>query len=266
MATPAQSVDTGMELHDLLSDPDFPRRAPKRRDPARETEALRRLARLFASRPEVVLQELCDIAVESCGADSAGVSLEVPDPNPAEARFRWVAIAGSFAQYIHGTTPRFYSPCGTCLDRNAPQLYRVTKPYYDFLGVEAEPIVDGLLIPWVAGNTRGTLWMISHTNTEAFHIDDYQLLRALADFAAIAVRHRNQQETLLRQAEAAAAAAMANNLAHKINNPLQSLTNTVFLAGQGGENVPQLLQQASAELDSLSSCVRELLNLHFPSR
>lgn len=252
-----------MELHDLLSDAAFPQRTPKHRDPAREAVALRRLAHLFASRPEVVLQELCNIAVESCGADSAGISLEVPNPDPAEARFRWVAIAGSFAQYLNGVTPRFYSPCGTCLDRNAPQLYRVTKPYYDFLGVEADPIVDGLLIPWVADDTRGTLWVVSHTNPEAFDIDDYQFLRSLANFASIAVRYRRQQEELVHQERAAAAAALANRLAHQINNPLQSLTNILFLAVQNEADSRSYVLQASQDLEELSRLVKASLALPF---
>jgi hypothetical protein len=38
----------------------------------------------------------------------------------------------------------------------------------------------------------------------------------------MAIRHKRQQKSLLQQAKAAAAAEMANKLAHKINNPLQN--------------------------------------------
>lgn len=49
------------------------------------------------------MQELVDNAVTCCGADSAGVSLE--EPNEAgEPTFRWVAVSGSFAQYLRGRT------------------------------------------------------------------------------------------------------------------------------------------------------------------
>ena len=54
-----------------------------------------------------------------------------------------MAVAGSFSQYLNGTTPRFYSPCGTCLDRGVPQRYAVTEPYYNFLGITAQPIREG---------------------------------------------------------------------------------------------------------------------------
>jgi len=252
-------VDTGIEICDLRSTPAFFERPSHPHNLARNAEALRRLAHLFAKEPESILQELVDLAVEYCCADSAGVSLEVP----TEEKFRWVAIAGSFASFLHGTTPRFYSPCGTCLDRGSPQLYRVSKPYYDYLGIQAEPITDGILIPWTAGNMRGTFWAVNHHSSVAFDKDDLALLESLADFAAIAVRHQAHEAELLRQAEISAAAAMANELAHQINNPLQSLTNTVFLAAQGGEQSKQFAAQAVRDLADLSARVRDLLNLPF---
>jgi len=145
-----------------------------------------------------------------------------------------VAIAGSFAQYLDETTPRFFSPCGTCLNSGRAQLYRVTKPYYDYLGVTAEPITDGMLIPWVSEKLRGTIWAVAHQSRENFDIGDYELLNTLAGFISIAVRHQVQEEALRKQAADAATAAKTNELAHKINNPLQSMTNTVYLAEQRG--------------------------------
>jgi GAF domain-containing protein len=251
-------IDTGMELRDLLADAEFAERARKTRNPKRESAALRRLARVFADKPEVVLQELVDIAVEFCGADSAGISLEELDAADGP-RFRWVAISGSFAQYLQGTTPRFFSPCGTCLNSGRAQLYRVTKPYYDFLGVTAEPITDGMLIPWVSEKMRGTIWAVAHQHRETFDPDDYELLNTLAEFVSIAVRHQAQEKVLRQQAQEQARAVLTNELAHKINNPLQSLTNTVFLAGKGDTESQAHLQQAAKELSSLSELVRKLL-------
>lgn len=253
------NADSGMEMRDLLSDPDFSSRPLHRREPNREYLALCRLARLFAERPETFLQELVDLAVEFCGADSAGVSLEEPDEKSAP-RFRWVAVAGSFAQYLNGTTPRFYSPCGTCLDSGKAQLYRVTQPYYDFLGVEAKPITDGLLIPWAAENIRGTIWAVAHGSSESFDVEDYRLLSALGDFVAIAMRHEAHEKDLRQRMQELASARRANALAHEINNPLQSLTNTLYLARSGGEEAQAYLSQAEQELQILSELVRRLLS------
>ena len=86
-----------------------PARTGKKRDYHQPFDALRRLTQVFAERPHDVLQELVNVAVSCCGADSAGISLA--EPNEAgEQTFRWIAIAGSFKPYLGGRTPRFFSP------------------------------------------------------------------------------------------------------------------------------------------------------------
>ena len=249
-------LDSGFVLRDLLTDREFTLRARKARNANRESMALRRLSRLFAESPETVLQALVDTAVEFCGAESAGISLEEPEGGT----FRWIVVAGSFARYLGGRTPRNYSPCGTCLDSGRAQLYRVTKPYYEYLGVTAEPIVDGMLIPWSNEFLRGTLWAVSHDSAEAFGPDDYELLNSLADFASIVLRHQHQNKLLRESERTKGVAEMAHKLAHRINNPLQSLTNTIFLARNNQDNVGEYLAQAEADLQRLSQQVARLLN------
>lgn len=248
--------ESGMRLRDLLSDGEFRRRARKNRLENRESIALRRLARVFAEEPETVLQELVNVAVEFCGADSSGISLEEPE----SATFRWIVVAGSFARYLNGRTPRNYSPCGTCLDTGRPQIYQLRQPYYDFLGVEAEPILEGLLIPWTNEFMSGTLWAVSHKGDEVFSFEDYELLSSLGDFASIILRNQYQQKLLHEDERNRAVAELANRMAHRINNPLQSLTNVIFLARHGGENQEELLSQAENDLKELSSQVAKLLN------
>ena len=202
MTAESSQLDTGMDLRDLLSDGAFRVRPKQRRDPARSASAFRQLSRLLAKDEESVLQELVVSAVEFCGADSAGISLEEPE----NGTFRWVAIAGSFEKYLDGRTPRTYSPCGTCLDSGRPQLYSVTRPYYDFLGVTAEPISDGILIPWSNDCLKGTVWAVSHSSSEAFDFNDYEFLKSVADFSSMILRHQARQR-LLQEAESAKAAA-----------------------------------------------------------
>jgi nitrogen-specific signal transduction histidine kinase len=111
--------------------------------------------------------------------------------------------------------------------------------------------------------TRGTIFIMAHGRTEAFDKDDGQMMRVLADFAAMAVRHQRQQHALLQQAKAAAAAAMASNLAHKINNPLQGLMNVAYLAanGESCQDAKTLGQELSVDLRRLSALVTESLAL-----
>jgi hypothetical protein len=179
-------ADPGFEMHDLLDSPEFTRRQLDRRSTSREQAALSQiLQRLSTGSLEAALQELVECAVEYCGADSAGVSLEEPD-GKGGGQFRWIATAGSFRKYLNGTTPRNFSPCGVCIDENRPQWYKVTKPYYDFLGVVADPITDGMLVPWKSDTKSGTIWAVSHKPEPVFQMDDYLMLRRLADLISIA--------------------------------------------------------------------------------
>ena len=183
--------ECGMDLWDLLEDPDFQKRPIRTKDASLQISAFQRLAAVFAEDVEAAAHELVTSAVNCCGAQSAGISLEEPDAS-GELHFRWIAVAGTFAKFLHGTTPRFFSPCGTTLNRGRAQLYTVGKDYYDFLGIEAEPITDGILIPWDTGSHRGTIWAVSHRPGPFFDFDDYRLLDALAYFAAVAIREQHQ--------------------------------------------------------------------------
>jgi nitrogen-specific signal transduction histidine kinase len=103
---------------------------------------------------------------------------------------------------------------------------------------------------------------MAHTRAEAFDLEDCRLMQTLADFAALGIRQQKQHKLLLEQARIAAAASMANQLAHKINNPLQSLTNLLYIAVEGQPSDSQNLgKQALAELETLSSLVSQLLAL-----
>lgn len=259
---PANSHESGMEMRDLLSDSAFLSRTRKKRDYQQPFDAMRRITQVFAERPEDVLQELVNETVTCCGADSAGISLEEPDEQ-GRPTFRWVAIAGSFERYLNGRTPRAYSPCGTCLDANRPQLYRLNQPYYDFLGVTADPITDGMLIPWETDSFRGTIWAVAHGSREAFDPQDYELLKSMADFVGIILRQRVTEARARLAARSEASLARAHSMAHQINNPLQSLTNTLLLASQGGPETPTFIDTAMHELRLLSDRVRKLLALKY---
>jgi hypothetical protein len=141
----------------------------------------------------------------------------------------------------------------------------VGQRFFDLMGIEAPLVTDGILLPWRVDETRGTIFIMAHDRSEAFDQDDYRMMQMLADFAAMGIRQQNQQNLLLEQASTAAAAAMANDLAHKINNPLQSLTNILYLAAEGhaGGEARQVGQQALGDLERLSALVKKLLALPY---
>lgn len=252
--------DNGLEVLDLDTHPEFTARRLHPRDVALQMEGLRRLTRSFVQNPDTILQELVNAAVELCGADSAGISLETDDKSD-ENYYHWVATAGQYNGFLNAVLPRYPSACGICLERGKPQLFRVRQRFFDIMGIEAPLVTDGILLPWQVENTRGTIFIMAHGRTAAFDKDDGQMMRVLADFAAMAVRHQMQQQALLQQAKSAAAAAMANDLAHKINNPLQSLMQIAYLAaeGQSDHTTKTLGQEFSADLRRLSAVVTESL-------
>jgi hypothetical protein len=252
------TTDTGMDTQHLFTSADFMSRKLRPDDAERKIRVLRRIADLLAERPAGALQELVNIAVDECHGDSSGVSLEEQTAE-GPIRFRWVVVAGSFSRYLGGTTPRDYSPCGTCLDRNSPQHYRLYKPYYDFLGVTADPILDGILIPWHGGGVAGTIWLVSHRSAMEFDLSDYELLAMIADIVAIALRFQDRETAARNHDLQEGREERSSELAHVINNPLQGVSNSIFLAEQNPGDCADYLRTAAQELKRLSGLVAQML-------
>ena len=252
----------GIEVADLDQSAGFTDRRIHVRDPIIQMQGMQRLTRAFLERPETLLQELVDLAVDLCGADSAGVSIETGS-NDDKTFYRWVATAGKYSIFQDAFLPRSPSACGVCLERGLPQHFRVSQQFFDLMGISAPLVTDGVLLPWQADSMRGTIWIMAHDRSEAFDLEDCRLMQVFSDFAAMAHRHDSQHRSMLQHATTAAAAAMANNLAHEINNPLQSLTNLVYLAAEApdGTDGKELAKVLSGSLKRLSSLVGELLAL-----
>jgi hypothetical protein len=257
-----QLEEVGLEVTDLTDEAAYAHRRLHLRNGSAQMGELHRLAVAFVQSPETILTELVNAAVRLCGADSAGISIE-REGKTEEQYYHWIATAGEYTAFLNATLPKYPSACTVCLERGTPQLFRVDKRFFDILGVEAALVKDGILLPWQVEKMRGTIFIISHSNDEAFDSEDLHLMQVLANFAAMGVRQQRQQERLLKQAAATAAMSMANDLAHQINNPLQSLTNVLFLAkqtdGVGDEKSLAIrLEDDFARLTSLTKILLEL--------
>jgi two-component sensor histidine kinase len=264
MSTPFFSslADTGLEVLDLQSDTAFAGRHLPVRDVAKQMEGMRRMANAFVDSPDTILQELVNAAMELCDADSAGISMEQAEESD-DKFYQWVATAGQYARFLNATLPRTPSACGICLERGRPQIFSVSQRFFDIMGIVAPTVTDGMLLPWQVEEMRGTIWIMAHERTMAFDGNDCRVMQVMADFAAVAVRYQRQQAALMKLTAAASAAAMANELAHQINNPLQVLTNVAYLASRddsgGGSKV--LADELSAQIQRLSILVGKLLQL-----
>jgi DNA-directed RNA polymerase specialized sigma24 family protein len=252
-------AESGLEVLDLHSDRAFAQRQRHVRDVALQIEGMNRLARAFVDSPTTILQELVTVAIDLCGADSAGISVERKGGTDDDF-WHWVATAGQYSGFVDAKLPRYPSACGLTLELGRPQIFRVTKRFFDLLGVQAPTVTDGMLLPWQAEETRGTVWIMAHGRTEAFDGEDCEMMQALSNFAATGMRLQRQQKLLMEQARATGATAMAHSLAHQINNPLQGLMQTVFLTGRGDAESEVFAKQAMGDLIKLSDLVKQLLS------
>lgn len=159
------------------------RRTPRASRPITERRALSRLSHALAENPQEIFQTLTDVAVEACDADSAGIS--ILEKGEDGLRFRWRAISGRYAQHLGGMTPRDFSPCGTTIDRNSPQLVCQPGRYFSYFNEVDPPICEGLLVPFSLGDKPvGTVWIVAHDDRRKFDLEDTRILTTLASFAA----------------------------------------------------------------------------------
>jgi hypothetical protein len=82
-------------------------------------------------------------------------------------------------------------------------------------------------------------------------------LTSLAAFARSVIAKDQVESCRLVAERVGAAARMANELAHAVNNPLQALTNALYLMGsEPGEH----LQDARAQVQRINALVRVILD------
>ena len=162
------------------------RKAP-RTDGIAEANEYYRIAETLAESPAAALQELVNAGVALCNAGSCGLS--VLERAAGQPIFRWTHMAGVYAGYRGGTTPRDFSPCGTTLERRSPQLFRYPGRLFTYFQAVEPPIVEGLVLPLVFEHQPlGTIWIVSHDEQRRFNKEDVRVMTALGYFTVAALR------------------------------------------------------------------------------
>jgi RNA polymerase sigma factor (sigma-70 family) len=153
-----------------------------------ELDAMHELARLLPAGSAVVLKRLAQMAVDLCGAHSGGISI-LQDTDGGKQVFRWQALAGDFAPYEGGATPREWSPCGECLNTGKAMLYSYPARFFTYLSASGIPIVEGLVIPLLTdGRPVGTIWIVSSDEVRKFDAGDVRVMTSLGAFVAAAIQ------------------------------------------------------------------------------
>ncbi len=112
---------------------------------------------------------------------------------------------------------------------------------------------DGRLVPFLIGATVLPSQDGSRNSTE------------IALFLTDMSKQKKTESALIQSEKLAAVGRLAASISHEINNPLESVTNLVYLARQDTEvpdNIQDLLNKADLELRRVSQIVAQTLRFH----
>lgn len=184
------------DLESVISTDKLKRRPSRAPHYQQENQALIELAKEMVASPDLILQKLADTALTLCDAGSSGISLLEPDG----AHFHWPAVTGALAPHLGEGTPRDFGPCGTVLDRNAPQLMSRPERHFTYLESITPVIEEVLLIPfYIDGTAVGTIWVVAHDRARSFDAEDLRVMTNLGAFAAAAYQVLTTQAKLQQE-------------------------------------------------------------------
>jgi two-component sensor histidine kinase len=246
------------EPDDLLITDELRHRIAHKANYQREKLAIQDLARQMAEQPDQVLPRLVHLAMELCGGQSAGISLYEAQP-PGPGIFRWHHLAGRYANFLGGTTPRDFSPSGVCLDQDHPILMARPERVYVFLSETGVPNYEVLLVPLYAGqpDPLGTLWVISHD--EAIHFDsgDVRVTSELAAFAGIALKMIRDASVLQTSEERLNLALhhqqmLTREMSHRVKNLFAIAIGMVSISAKSAATPQDMAKTLSGRLNALA--------------
>jgi two-component system NtrC family sensor kinase len=130
-----------------------------------------------------------------------------------------------------------------------------------------------IVVPLEAGSRRlGSLAFVLHGDTRRYTRADVVLAEDLAARAALALQNavlytaqQTAQTALVQSEKLAAAGRLSAAIAHEINNPLEAITNLVFLIDTSPETPPTIrayAQEALSELSRLTHIARQSLGFY----
>lgn len=136
---------------------------------------------------------------------------------------------------------------------------RIMREMQEVLDSEAEQITTEHRILTPQGRT---LWIQSRGS---IHRDEQGNAKSIIGVSMDVTEHRQAENALRRTEKLAAAGRLAATVAHEVNNPLEALTNLIYLAAQAEglpEEVKGYLEAADSELGRLAHIVGQTLGFY----
>jgi HWE histidine kinase len=223
------------------------KRAPCRPDYLREKLAMQDLATHMSDEPTLVLPRLVQLAMELCGAQSAGVSVL----DPVSKQFQWFGLKGVLSTFEGAHTPRHNSPCGLCLDMDGPVLLDRPERAYDWIRDADIVVPEVLLVPLHKKglDAMGTLWLVSEKRGH-FTSAHAAMMTDLSAFAAIALRTiqtETQLNTALHDQE-----VLTREMSHRVKNLFTLMSGMVRMTRRGAESADDLADKLSGRISALA--------------
>lgn len=188
----------------------------------------------------------------------------------SEAKFRAVAETASTAIYIHdGKSFVYVNPAAEKITGyTRDELYRmdiwklVHPDFVELVKQRAQARFQGLASPdryeYKIRNRQGEdVWLdFSATAIE------YAGKRCILANAFDVTDRKQAEEALIRSEKLASAGRLAATIAHEINNPLEAVTNLLYLAKNDPGNAARYIDAAEGELHRVAHITRQTLGFY----
>ena len=222
---------------------------------------LRFMANRMACDPGRLLRPLTDVARHLCGADAAGICIE-RESQMVPASHLPVLIASGSCESLSGVdVPRAQSACAVAIADNRPKLFQVPNTWLPAASA-VSGLAHGITAPWSAGQLRGTLWILNHTDADLFGVSKYRTLLVLADLVGSAFLNFAEQEQWNHEVFVSSSQALLDTLLEQVQVPLcdvqQQLEQAMrYSRGAGTDS----LREASRGLQAVSQRIDSLLTV-----
>jgi two-component system NtrC family sensor kinase len=256
---------------------------------ANELSVLNRAGRVMASSLDmntVLAQTLAEIK-EVLHAEGASILRYTPGSD----ELVFVAAVGPNTQKILGTTvPIAASVAGRSLLEEQPILVEDTQQdfrFYNQIDVQTGMTTHSLLaVPLIFRENVIGVIEVMNKGQGVFNLHDLEILEAMTNSAAIAIKNAQLYETereqyrrlqqsqtqLIQVEKLAAIGRLVGSIAHEVNNPVQAIQNCLTLSKeelaeqQRLDKVNFYIDIAKTELDRIANIIRRMRDFYHPAR